>query len=135
MTMRAVVAQEPGEPSEVLTIQRLPVPEPGPGQVLVQVAAAPVHASDLHIMRGRYGFTPKFPAVLGLECVGTVAALGPATDSGDGMDGLRLGQRVITLGVTGTWQEFVVAGSSTVRCPPTARPTSPCSPSPCPPPR
>jgi NADPH:quinone reductase-like Zn-dependent oxidoreductase len=110
MTMRAVVAQKIGEPDEVLTIQRLPVPEPGPGQVLVHVVATPVHASDLHIVRGRYGYTPPFPTVPGVECVGTVAALGPGLDEG----GLRLGQRVVPLGVTGTWQEFVVADAERV---------------------
>ena len=114
MTMRAVLAQRTGEPEEVLTIQRLPVPEPGPGQVLVRVAVTPVHASDLHIVRGRYGFAPQFPTVPGVECVGTIAALGPATDGGDRENGLRLGQRVIVLGVTGTWQEFVVADAGRV---------------------
>ncbi|NUO61105.1 MAG: zinc-dependent alcohol dehydrogenase family protein [Hamadaea sp.] len=111
-TMRAVVAREAGEPGDVLTVERVPVPEPGPGQVLVRVEAAPVHASDLHIIRGRYGFAPPFPAVLGLECVGTVAALGPG--SGNGRDDLRLGRRVTTVGVMGTWQEFVVADASQV---------------------
>jgi NADPH:quinone reductase-like Zn-dependent oxidoreductase len=106
-TMRAVVAREVGEPRDVLAVERVPVPEPGPGQVLVRVEAAPVHASDLHVIKGRYGFAPEFPAVLGLECVGTVAALGPG--AGDGRDDLRPGRRVATLGVLGTWQEFVVA--------------------------
>src|SRR4051794_33887763 len=110
--MRAVVARKIGEPGDVLTVERVPVPEPGPGQVLVRVDAAPVHSSDLHIMRGRYGFAPRFPAVLGLECAGTVAALGPGVS--EDVLGLRLGGRVTTLGVTGTWQEFVVADASRV---------------------
>lgn len=116
--MRAVVAQEVGEPGDVLTVRRVPVPEPGPGQVLVRVDAAPVHAGDLHVIRGRYGYAPPFPAVPGLECAGTVAALGPGAGAGedgeDGEDGLRLGQRVTTVGVTGTWQEFVVADAAQV---------------------
>ncbi|GAB3887023.1 alcohol dehydrogenase catalytic domain-containing protein [Microbispora bryophytorum] len=90
--MRTVVAREVGEPGDVLTVRRVPVPEPGPGQVLVRVDAAPVHAGDLHVIRGRYGYAPPFPAVPGLECAGTVAAFGPG--AGDGEDGLRLGQRV-----------------------------------------
>ena len=111
-TMRAVVAREMGEPSEVLQVRHLPVPELGPGQVLVRVAATPVHASDLHIIRGRYGYTREFPAVLGLECAGTVAALGfGANDTGTG---LRVGQSVVTVGVPGTWQEFVVADATRV---------------------
>ena len=47
---------------------------------------------------GRYGFGPVPPDVLGLESVGTVDALG------EGVDTLAVGQRVITLGVTGTWR-------------------------------
>ncbi|WP_197042711.1 zinc-dependent alcohol dehydrogenase family protein [Microbispora rosea] len=113
-----MVAQEVGEPGDVLTVRRVPVPAPGPGQVLVRVDAAPVHAGDLHVIRGRYGYAPPFPAVPGLECAGTVAALGPGAGAGedgeDGEDGLRLGQRVTTVGVTGTWQEFVVADAAQV---------------------
>jgi NADPH:quinone reductase-like Zn-dependent oxidoreductase len=67
------------------------------------VTAAPVEASDLHTIRGRYGFTPEFPTVPGIESVGVIDELG------SGADGLSVGQRVITIGVTGTWQEFVVA--------------------------
>ena len=52
-TMRAVVADTLGEPSEVLYLQTRPIPEPGPGQVRIRVSAAPVEASDLHTIRGR----------------------------------------------------------------------------------
>jgi NADPH:quinone reductase-like Zn-dependent oxidoreductase len=102
-TMRSVVADTLGEPSEVLHVQTRPLPEPGPGQVRVRVAAVPVHASDLHTIRGRYGFTPSFTAVPGIESVGVIDELGSGTD------GLTVGQHVITIGVTGTWQEYVVA--------------------------
>jgi NADPH:quinone reductase-like Zn-dependent oxidoreductase len=58
-TMRSVVADTLGEPSEVLHLQTRRIPEPGPGQVRIRVTAVPVHASDLHTIRGRYGFTPE----------------------------------------------------------------------------
>jgi NADPH:quinone reductase-like Zn-dependent oxidoreductase len=102
-TMQALVASAVGEPADVLRLEPRPVPEPGPGQVRVRVHATPVHATDLHIIRGRYGFAPPFPAVLGVECVGTVDALG------DGVEAVAAGQRVVTVGVTGTWQ---VAGGA-----------------------
>jgi NADPH2:quinone reductase len=102
-TMRSVVAVTLGEPSEVLHLQSRPIPEPGPGQVRIRVAAAPVEASDLHTIRGRYGFTPEFPTVPGIESVGVIDGLGSGTD------GLTDGQRVMTIGVTGTWQDYVVA--------------------------
>ncbi|HXO11186.1 MAG TPA: alcohol dehydrogenase catalytic domain-containing protein, partial [Mycobacterium sp.] len=102
-TMRSVVAERVGEPSEVLHLQNRPIPEPGPGQVRIRVAAVPVEASDLHTIRGRYGFTPEFPTVPGIESVGVIDELGGSTD------GFTIGQRVSTIGVTGTWQEYVLA--------------------------
>ena len=107
-TMRSVVADTLGEPSEVLHLETRPLPEPGPGQVRIRVTAVPVHASDLHTIRGRYGFTPEFPTVPGIESVGVIDELGSGTD------GLTVGQRVITIGVTGTWQEYVVADAGRV---------------------
>jgi NADPH:quinone reductase-like Zn-dependent oxidoreductase len=107
-TIRALVAQRVGEPADVLRLETRPRPEPREGQVLVRVHAAPIHASDLHIMRGRYGYTPEFPTVLGSECVGVVEAVGP------GVDAVEVGQRVITVLVTGTWQELVVVGASQI---------------------
>jgi NADPH:quinone reductase-like Zn-dependent oxidoreductase len=107
-TMRALVAQRVGEPADVLRLESRPRPEPGEGQVLVRVHAAPIHASDLHILRGRYGYTPEFPIVLGSESVGVVAAVGP------GVDAVKVGQRAITVLVTGTWQEFIVVPASQV---------------------
>src|ERR1700704_6509844 len=96
--MRSVVAATVGEPSEVLQLQTRPIPAPGPGQVRIRVTAVPVEASDLHTIRGRYGFIPEFPTVPGIESVGVIDELGSGTD------GLTVGQRVITIGVTGTWQ-------------------------------
>jgi NADPH:quinone reductase-like Zn-dependent oxidoreductase len=107
-TMRSIVAATVGEPSEVLHLQTHPIPEPGPGEVRIRVTAAPVEASDLHTVRGRYGFTPEFPTVPGIESVGVIDELG------SGADGLTVGQRVITVGVRGTWQEYVVADVSRV---------------------
>ncbi|HZD68083.1 MAG TPA: alcohol dehydrogenase catalytic domain-containing protein [Actinomycetes bacterium] len=95
-TMQALVADSVGEPAEVLHLEQRAVPEPGRGQVRVCVQATPVHTSDLHILRGRYGFAPELPAVLGLESVGIVDALGEDVDT------FAVGQRVITVGVTGT---------------------------------
>ncbi|WP_241177751.1 zinc-dependent alcohol dehydrogenase family protein [Mycolicibacterium nivoides] len=107
-TMRAVVADTVGEPSQVLRLEARPIPQPGPGQVRIRVVAVPVEASDLHTIRGRYGFTPEFPAVPGIESVGVIDEIGSDTE------GLTVGQRVMTIGVTGTWQEYVVADAEQV---------------------
>src|SRR5262245_66697071 len=106
--MRALVAHGVGEPVDVLRLENRPVPEPAAGQVRVRVQAAPVNPNDLHILRGRYGFAPALPAVLGQESVGVVDALGAA------VDGLALGQRVVTVGVLGTWQDYGVADAGRV---------------------
>jgi NADPH2:quinone reductase len=107
-TMQALVLQGVGEPLDVLRIESRPVPEPGAGQVRIRVQAAPIHPTDLHIMRGRYGFAPALPAVLGMECVGVVDRLG------EGVGSVAVGQRMITVGITGTWQQYVVADAARV---------------------
>ncbi|MGW0409750.1 zinc-dependent alcohol dehydrogenase family protein [Streptomyces collinus] len=110
-SMRALVAVKAGEPTDVLRLESRPVPAPKAGQALIRVAAAPIHASDLHVLRGRYGFSLDFPAVGGhMECVGRVATLGPDTE------GPNAGERVVGAAipavpgppVAGTWQEYLV---------------------------
>src|SRR5215510_7765518 len=106
--MRALVAHGVGEPVDVLRLETRPAPEPDRGQVRVRVQAAPVNPNDLHILRGRYGLAPPLPAVLGQESVGVVDALGAA------VDGLAVGQRVVTVGLLGTWQDYLVADAGRV---------------------
>jgi alcohol dehydrogenase, propanol-preferring len=70
--MRAVVLSAPGMPLEE---RDLPMPEPGPGQVLVQVAACGVCRTDLHIVDGELP-DPKLPLVLGHQIVGRIEGSG-----------------------------------------------------------
>ena len=88
--MRAVVASEAGGP-EVLSVSELPDPEPGPGEVLLDVAATAINRADLLQRQGFYPPPPGASDVLGLECSGTVAALG------SGVDGLAVGDEVCAL--------------------------------------
>jgi NADPH:quinone reductase-like Zn-dependent oxidoreductase len=113
-TMRALVARSFGEPADVLQIEERSMPEPGPQQVRIRTEAPPIHASDLNTLRDRYGYTVSLPAVMGLESVGIVDALG------DGVDGLSVGQRVIPMGIPGTWQEYLVADKAKVLPVPTS---------------
>lgn len=83
-TMRAMVLHHPGEP---LRPERLPMPEPGPGEVRVRIAACGVCRTDLHVVDGELP-DPKLPLVPGHEIVGTVDALG------EGVEGFAPGQRV-----------------------------------------
>ena len=73
--MRAVIATEPGGP-EVLTLAEVPDPEIGPGEVLLDVAATAVNRADLLQRQGFYPPPPGTTDVIGLECSGTVAAVG-----------------------------------------------------------
>jgi propanol-preferring alcohol dehydrogenase len=82
--MRAMVLTRPGEPLELCRLSR---PAPGPGQVLIEVAACGVCRTDLHVVDGELT-RPKLPLVPGHEIVGRVAALG------SGVAGLEVGQRV-----------------------------------------
>src|SRR3977135_4706317 len=100
-TMQALVAHAIGEPAEVLRLETRPIPQPGRGEVRIRVLATPVHPSDLHILRGRFGIAPTLPAVMGSESVGVVDALG------EGVDDVKIGQRVITVGVSEDGMEGV----------------------------
>lgn len=101
--MRAIVHHEFGEPSDVLAVEEVPLPEPGPGEVRVRMTLAPIHNHDLWTIRGTYGFKPELPSRAGTEAVGVVDALG------EGVDGLAVGQRVASGGVFGSWSEYFVA--------------------------
>lgn len=85
-TMRAAVLHGLGQ----LSLAERPVPEPGPGEVLVRVEAVGTCGSDVHYYRhGRIGdFVVREPLVLGHEAAGTVVACGPGADT------RRMGRRV-----------------------------------------
>src|SRR5688500_12402628 len=72
-TMRAIEIAAPGGP-EVLRVEVRPVPRPGPGQVLVEVAYAGVNRPDVLQRLGRYPPPPGAPDIPGLEVSGTVVA-------------------------------------------------------------
>ena len=74
--MKAVVIHAPGAP-EQLVIAEVPEPDPGPGEVLVDVAFAGCNWADTQIRTGIYPNPRTYPLALGLEVAGTVAKLGP----------------------------------------------------------
>jgi len=82
--MRAMVLRKVGAP---LSLEDRPVPSPGPGQVLLRVAACGICRTDLHIVDGELS-EPKLPLVPGHQIVGRVAALG------NGAGAFQLGDRV-----------------------------------------
>ena len=82
--MRAMVLDRPGTP---LVLRERPVPQPGRGEILVEIAACGVCRTDLHVVDGDLP-RPKLPIVPGHEIVGRVAAIG------EGITGFSLGERV-----------------------------------------
>ena len=103
--MRAVVAPESGGP-EALQIVELAVPEPGPGEVLIKVAAAGVNRPDMLQRMGKYPPPPGAPATLGLEVAGEVV------EAGEGAHDL-LDQRVCALVAGGGYAEYCLAPAGT----------------------
>ncbi|MGO4833788.1 zinc-dependent alcohol dehydrogenase [Rhizobiaceae sp. 2RAB30] len=71
--MKAAVARAFGQP---LTIEQWPVPEPGPDQILVRIAATGVCHTDLHAVKGDWPVKPSPPFIPGHEGVGTVVGIG-----------------------------------------------------------
>ncbi|WP_324750772.1 NAD(P)H-quinone oxidoreductase [Sphingomonas sp. LY54] len=100
--MVAIEAEQPGGPEMLRPVER-PVPQPGPGEVLVRVAAAGVNRPDVMQRMGLYPPPPGAPAIPGLEIAGTIVALG------DGVDRALLGQPVCALVAGGGYAQYCVA--------------------------
>ena len=75
--MHAIVCTEPGGP-EVMQWQKVPDPTPGPGEVIIEVAAAAVNRADLLQRAGNYPPPKGASEILGLECSGTITSVGAA---------------------------------------------------------
>jgi NADPH:quinone reductase len=99
--MRAVIADQHGGP-EVLRLIERDTPDPGPGQLLVEVAAAGVNFADIYARQGIPPYAGQVPFVLGSEGAGVVTAAGP------GAEGFGPGDRVAWTGLPGCYAEQVV---------------------------
>ena len=97
--MNAIAIEAPGGP-EVLKLVRLPMPEPGAGDLLVKVAAAGVNRPDVFQRKGGYPPPPGAPATPGLEIAGKVVAKGSATSR------FAIGDEVAALVPGGGYAEF-----------------------------
>jgi NADPH2:quinone reductase len=100
--MRAIQAREAGGP-DVLELVELPDPAPGPGQVLVQLAAAGLNFLDTYRRGGVYPM--PFPHVVGSEGSGTVVALG------DGVSDFAVGDRVAWSDAPNSYAELVLVSA------------------------
>jgi NADPH:quinone reductase len=109
--MRAVQLRDyDGKPGS-LGVAEVPLPSPGPGEVLVKVFASPVNPSDLMFITGNYGFKKPLPATPGFEGSGTVIATGSGF-----MAKLMKGRRVACAAADakvsgGLWAEYAVTSA------------------------
>ncbi len=105
--MHAITITQPGGP-DVLAWTEQPDPQPGPGEVVLDVAAAAVNRADLLQRQGNYAPPPGVTDVPGLECAGTVAALG------EGVTELAVGEEVCALLAGGGYATKVVVPAGQV---------------------
>lgn len=94
--MKAIVFHQFGLP-EVLRLEQVPAPAPGPGELLLKVHAVSVNRTlDLAVRAGQYAHRPKLPHVLGVDPCGVVAAVGPEVTT------RKVGDRLACGAVVGT---------------------------------
>jgi putative PIG3 family NAD(P)H quinone oxidoreductase len=113
--MTAIEIVAPGAPS-VLRPTRRPVPQPGPGEVLIRVAAAGVNRPDVLQRQGAYPPPPGVTDIPGLEVAGEIVAVGAAVDTHS------LGEPVCALVAGGGYAEYATAPA--VQCLPVPKPLS-----------
>lgn len=105
--MRSVLCKSFGPP-EQLSVEDVPSPEPGRGQVRVKVRAAGVNFPDLLMVQGRYQLQPPLPFAPGSEVAGLIDAVG------EGVEGLSVGDRVVATVPWGGYAEEVVADAPAI---------------------
>lgn len=109
--MLAIIADGPGSP-DVLAVREVETPRPGAGEVLVKVAAAGVNRADLLQRQGHYPPPPGASSILGLECSGEIAEIGP------GVTGWEVGDACVALLAGGGYAGYVAVPAGQVIEPP-----------------
>ncbi|MFN0299161.1 MAG: NADPH:quinone oxidoreductase family protein [Burkholderiales bacterium] len=110
--MKAVLCKQPGPPS-ALVVEDIASPQPGPGQLVVQMKAAGVNFPDVLIIQGKYQHKPEMPFSPGAEAAGIVTAVGT------GVTGFGVGDAVAAVMTYGAFaEEFVIEASRAIKLPP-----------------
>ncbi len=106
--MRAIQIDGYGGP-EVIVRRELPVPSPGPGEVLIRLAWSGINFMDIHTRQGKYArsrtYPQTMPTTLGIEGAGTIEALG------EGVSGFALGERVAYCLSWGSYADYAVVAA------------------------
>src|ERR1700735_3992870 len=106
-TMRTVRFREYGAPGDVLHLETMPVPDPGPGRIRVTVHACGLAPADWALCRGL--FPGRLPRGIGCDVAGTVDALGERGTARACVTGVAVGHRVFG---TADWANCPSAGAS-----------------------
>jgi NADPH:quinone reductase len=107
LTMRAMVVKQFGSP-EQMSLEELPIPEPGQGEVLIEAHAIGVNFPDLLVIEGKYQILPELPFSPGKEVAGIVTAVG------SGVENPKVGERVMAQLEHGAYREQVLAEANNV---------------------
>ncbi|MDP1739113.1 MAG: NADPH:quinone oxidoreductase family protein [Caulobacter sp.] len=107
--MRALVTESLAADYAGCVLKDIPVPSPGPGEVLVRVRAASVNFPDLLMTRGEYQMKPPLPFVGGMELAGEIVGLG------EGVTAWALGDAVVGGAKLGGFAEFAVLPVAAIR--------------------
>ena len=107
--MRAVLSKTPGGP-ETLVVEEVLDPTPKPGEVVIEVKAVGINYPDTLIIEDKYQFRPERPFSPGAEVAGVVEAVG------EGVKGVRKGDRVIAVPGWGGLVERLAVRAETVEC-------------------
>jgi NADPH:quinone reductase-like Zn-dependent oxidoreductase len=109
---RTIVAEAYGGP-EVLALQDIELPEPGPGEVLVEVRAAGANPIDYKLYSGEMGSDPhNLPMPIGLEVAGVVVAAEPGAEGYTGP--LTVGDEVVVTNIQGGYSDRLIAAAAEV---------------------
>jgi NADPH2:quinone reductase len=108
--MRALQSTKNGPPIDVLEVVDIPVPEPGPGQVLIKVGAASLNLNDIDCCYGRRISVPLTPPfTLGMDVCGVVEATGPGAEAWQGKRVVAL-----TMMAIGGLAEYAIASADAI---------------------
>ena len=110
--MKAIVVKEFGGP-DVMKLEQVADPSPGPGQLLIRVQAVGVNPVETYIRAGAYARKPNLPYTPGSDVGGTVER------TGAGVTAFKPGDRVYTQGAAGGYAEFLVCEEALVHPLPT----------------
>jgi NADPH:quinone reductase-like Zn-dependent oxidoreductase len=100
--MKRIVFHQPGKPSDILEVEMVEMPQPGPEEVVIKVMASPINPSDTMFVQNLYGIRPQLPSPAGFEGMGVITQAGADVK-------LPVGTRVSFTGI-GAWATYILVG-------------------------